>query len=498
MTNGLPADPAGSAATASGEVTHGASEIAIRGGAIRVVGYAGGVLVSLGAATILVRHLGISQFGRYATVTSLLAIVSGVTEAGISLHGIREYQARPDLERRELMANLLGMRLAVTLAGVGVATAFAAVAGYPRVLVLGAAVVGAGLLMQVTADVLAIPLQVELRLARLTLVDLTRRTVALALVGVLALAGAGLLPLLAVSIGSSFVAMVMLAWMARASLKLRARFAWRSWRNLFAQTLPSAIAMSIGAVYFYVTIIVMSLIASLNQTGLFATSFRITQVALGVPILLLTAIFPMMSREDASGGSHAGGLFGKVFTAAAICGAWLSLALVLGADAILKVVAGSQGHGALAVLRVQAAVLTVSFLSASSALTLVSLRRFRAMILTSSCALVFNVALGLALIPAYGALGGALADVLTEVIVAVGLTAIVIRVVPDHQLVPSIAAPLLAALTLSGAVVFLPIGSVARVVVGTIVYFGILLVTRSIPEELLRAARGVRALRRVL
>ena len=58
--------------------------MAIRGGAIRVVGYASGVLVSLGSATILVRYLGISSFGRYVTVTSLIALVGGVTEAGIS------------------------------------------------------------------------------------------------------------------------------------------------------------------------------------------------------------------------------------------------------------------------------------------------------------------------------------------------------------------------------------------------------------------------------
>jgi O-antigen/teichoic acid export membrane protein len=473
-------------------------DVAIRGGAIRVLGYASGVVVSLGTATILVRHLGISQFGRYATVTSLLAIVGGVTEAGISLYGIREYQARPDLERHDLMSNLLGMRLTITLAGVGLATAFAAAVGYPSVLVLGAVVLGAGLLTQVTADVLAIPLQVELRLPLLTFVDLSRRLVALGLVGVLALAGAGLLPLLGVSIGSGFVAVAMLAWTTRSSLKLRARFVWRSWRELFMETLPSAVAMSIGAVYFYVTIIVMSLIASPNQTGLFATSFRITQVALGVPILLLTAIFPMMSREDAAGRSGAGLIVGRVFTAAAICGAWLSLAMVLGADGILRVIAGSQGHGALAVLRVQAAVLTVSFLSASSALTLISLRRFRPMIVTSSCALALNIALGLALIPAHGALGGALADVLTELIVAIGLTTIVVRVVPHHEITASIAPPLLAALTLSGTVVFLPIGPAARVVTATIIYFGVLLLTRSIPKELLRAARGMSALRRLL
>src|SRR5437868_6329912 len=74
----------------------GAGGVAIRGGAIRVAGYLAGVLVSLGSATILVRHLGIPSFGRYVTVTSLVALVAGMTEAGIAVYGMREWVARED------------------------------------------------------------------------------------------------------------------------------------------------------------------------------------------------------------------------------------------------------------------------------------------------------------------------------------------------------------------------------------------------------------------
>jgi O-antigen/teichoic acid export membrane protein len=491
MKGQAPSDDAGRGAAAP-ETTAGSGDLAIRGGAIRVVGYVGGVMVSLGAATILVRHLGIVQFGRYATVTSLIAIVGGITEAGISLYGIREFHARAEPQRRTLLANLLGMRLTLTVAGIACAAGFALLAGYRQVLVLGALVVGCGLLVQVAADVLSIPLQAQLRLARLTLVDLIRRLVALALIGALALAGAGLLPLFAVPIGAGLVALVLLARLTRSSFQLRAGFDWRSWRELFAETLPTAVAVSIGAIYFYVTIIVMSLVASARQTGLFATSFRVTQVALGIPILLLTAIFPVMSREDADGRAEVGPIVGKVLTVAAIVGVWMSLSMALGASFILDVIAGKQGHGAISVLRIQAAVLTVSFLSASSALTLISLRRYRPMIVTTSAALVLNVVLGLVLIPALGARGGALADLIAEVVAAGALIAIVIRALPEHRITASFVPPLSLATAVAAAVVFVPIGAVAHVLAATLLYFGVLLLTRSVPTELLRAVRIVR------
>src|SRR2546430_17654827 len=94
-----------------GPLPANSSGVAIRGGAIRVFGYAAGLVVSLGAASILVRHLGISRFGEYVTVTSLIALVGGLTEAGIYVYGIREWGARPQADREVLMANLLTMRL---------------------------------------------------------------------------------------------------------------------------------------------------------------------------------------------------------------------------------------------------------------------------------------------------------------------------------------------------------------------------------------------------
>src|SRR6202035_1233632 len=214
---------------------------------------------SLGAAAILVRHLGISGFGRYLTVVSLIALVGGATEAGIAVYGIREFGARADADRRKLMADLLGMRLFLTALGIGGAILFGLVAHYRGVLVLGTLVAGIGLLVQVVIDVLSIPLQSKLLLGRLTIVDLTRRIVALLVIAGLAIAGASLLPFLAVPIAAGTVALLLLAWMVRSSVTVSATWDWRRWRALFAETSPFALAVSIAAIYFYVTIIIMSL-----------------------------------------------------------------------------------------------------------------------------------------------------------------------------------------------------------------------------------------------
>jgi O-antigen/teichoic acid export membrane protein len=371
----------------------------------------------------------------------------------------------------------------------------ALVVGYLDVLVLGTLVAGVGLLFQVTADVLSIPLQSQLRLGRLTVVDLGRRIIALLLIGLLAVLGASLLPLIAASTIAGAAALVLLAWIVRSSITIRLSFDWKAWRALFAETLPYAIAVSIGAIYFYVTVIVMSLIASANQTGLFATSFRVIQVALGIPILLLTAIFPLMSDERLDRDSATGDMFGKVFSVAVIGGVWMSLAMALGAPFIIDVIAGNPGRGAVSVLRIQGLVFIPSFISSSCGLILISLRQYRRIMIVSSAALAVNIVLALALVPVLGAKGGALGDVLTEALVATALTALLLRAVPHHPIKASVAPPVLLAAAVSALVLLLPFGSAARVITATVIYFGVLMLTRTIPTEVTDAARRLREVR---
>lgn len=470
------------------------AEQAIRGGAIRVAGYALGVLVSLGAATVLVRYLGIVSFGRYVTVVSLVGIVGGVTEAGIVVFGIREFSARPPAERQHLMSSLLTLRLVLTAVGVVIALCFGLIVGYRHVLLVGTLLVGAALLVQVTADVLSVPLQVNLQLGRLTLVDLLRRTAALVLIAVLALLDARLVAFFAVALVSGVIALALLAWFARSSLRIGLSMDFQRVRRVFADTAPYAIAVSVASAYFYVTVIVMSLIASDTQTGLFSTSFRVIQVLLGIPALLLTAIFPLLSRSVAA--DTAKQAIGKVFTAAAICGAWLSLAVALGASFIIHVIAAGKADGAIPVLRIQAIVLGLSFISTSSSLTLVALRRYRALVATSCCGLAVNIAFDLALIPSLHARGGAIADVISELLVACVTTFALTRVVRGQRPSLSSLLALVLALALATCAVFAPVGALVQVILASAIYFGVLSVLGAIPHEVIDAFRNQWVLRR--
>ena len=113
---------------------------------MRVVGYGGGLLATALASVFLLRYLGVADFGRFMTVIALLGILQALTDAGLSVVGQRAYVLSPaPAARRELTADLLGLRLAISLPAVAGATLFAWIAGYPSVLVWGTAVASASL-----------------------------------------------------------------------------------------------------------------------------------------------------------------------------------------------------------------------------------------------------------------------------------------------------------------------------------------------------------------
>ena len=59
----------------------------VRGGLIRGIGFGISTALGLATAVLLLRHLGVNDFGRYATVMAVLGIVAGITDAGLTAVG---------------------------------------------------------------------------------------------------------------------------------------------------------------------------------------------------------------------------------------------------------------------------------------------------------------------------------------------------------------------------------------------------------------------------
>ncbi|HEV7162433.1 MAG TPA: oligosaccharide flippase family protein [Solirubrobacteraceae bacterium] len=478
---------------AAGDVldTHEAGGAALRGSVLRTGSYVLGILLSLVSARVLIEHLGVSNFGRYTTVVALVTIVSGFTEGGLNSVVLREFATLPEHGRREMMSAAIGMRLVLTVVGVALAVAFAAVAGYGTTMVAGTALAGAGLVLQLLQSTLSTTLQAQLRFGWVSAIEMSRQVVNVALLVALALAGAHLVPLLAVAIPASAVSLLFTIPLVTRYTSLRPSFHAGRWWRLLRETIPWAVIAAVSIVYFRVALVLMSLTSSAKQTGYFATSFRITEVLVAIPVLVISAAFPILARAEREDSARFNLASGRIFELALFAGTWLVLCLEVGAAFAIHVIAGGRADPSIEVLRIQGPALIASFVAVACGYPLLMRRRYREVLGANLIALAISAVLTLSLAPSMGARGAALAALVAEIGLAISQASMLARHAPGVRLrLSTIAVVALAGGAAVAVGLVLPVHPLIGVAAASIVYFAVLKLLGRFPGEVREVLLG--------
>jgi O-antigen/teichoic acid export membrane protein len=464
-----------------------AGPLAIRGGALRAASYIAGVAASVAAAALMTRHLGVVDYGRFVIAGSIVAFVTAFAEAGLSNIGLRELSVRPPEAARRFLANLIGLRLTLACIGLAAATGFAVIARYDSSIIAGSAVLGLAMLATLLQGTYTIPLQSALRLTSVSILDFVRQGGTAVAVVVLVLAGAGLVPFFVAPVAGALLALLATLPVARRLAPWRPAFDAGEWRAMLRDTLPVAAATVVGAIYYRVAIIVLSLVASETETGYFSASFRVIEVLVLVPGLLLTSAFPILARAARDDRGRLGYAVTRLFETSLLLGVAVALGVVTLAPLAIDIVAGAEFEESIQPLRIQGVSLAATFLVATLGFALLSLRRHREIVAANAIALVAAGVLSLVLGEAHGADGAAIAMTVTECLLAAVYAVFVVRA-------GGLSLPLgvtwkvtLAAGAAAGAALLTDLAVVPTGALTLLVYFAGLLILRAIPEEIWHA-----------
>jgi O-antigen/teichoic acid export membrane protein len=462
----------------------------IRGGAIRGATYLATILLTAAVVPLMTRHLGVVDFGRFVVASSVVMIVAGVTEFGLSGIGTREYALAQRPERRVLLANLLGLRTALTVAGLAVSALLMALAGYPRVVVAGMLVSGFGLILLNAQQTYTIALTAQLEWGANSAFELVNSVVVAAGTVLLVLIGAQLFPFFFVSVASSAAALLAAVIYLRRRVPFYPLFEMPRWRRLVRDTLPYAAAATVGILYPRVGLIVVSLFSSAHQAGYYSTAFKVVEVVGGTSGLIASSAFPLFARAGRDDRARLRYAVGKVGDTALIAGAYLTVSLVVAAPFVIEVVGGSKFGPAVPVLRLQGLALLGGFLASTWSYTLLSLRLHRDLLRVTLVALALSIALSAALVPSLGAEGASIASAACEVAVAAGYLLALVR--RDPELRPSLAVLPRVAIASGAALAAMALGiaSVAEWAIASVVFLALLALMRAFPQELLHVLPG--------
>jgi O-antigen/teichoic acid export membrane protein len=460
-----------------------AGPAAVRGGALRVLGFAAASLLALGSGALLYRHLGAVNTGRYTSAVQLVALVAGVSDLGLTAIGMRELSIRRGEERVQTARALLGLRLVVTGIGVIAVALFAAIA-YGLTLAIGVLLAGAGLVFQVWQGTLAIPLMTDLRFGWTSLFEVARQLLTSILIVALVLSGAGLLAFLATPIPSAVAVLAVMIAIFRRQLPMGVRFDTGAWRALLKPVASYALAVAASALYFRIALLIVSLVSDGHQLGYFSVSFNIVAALFSIPALLVTSAFPIFSRAARDDHERLAYAIERVFEVSLLVGAWVSLAIALGARFAIELVGGSAFSAAVPVLAIQGISVGATFVGTVWGFGMLSLGRHRTILVFNFCALAaIAVTVGI-MASVDGARGAAIGASAVEV-AAAAVGAIVLthgrsHLRPSARVIPKV----LVALLLASAPALIPIAEPARVALSGAIYLLVLALLGTFPSEL--------------
>jgi O-antigen/teichoic acid export membrane protein len=457
---------------------------ALRGGTARTAGFLVGMGLLAAATPLVIRHLGLVEYGRYVTILTIVTLAGGLTELGINQLAVRELSADAGPAERERVLRLLyGLRVVSGTVTVLVAVGVCALAGYDTSLLGGAALAGLGLIVGGVQALFGTALQADLRLGALAFLEAGRQALSALLLVVLVLAGAGVVPFLAVQLPAAGLALVAAAWLVRGRFPWRPSFRMLSAWPLVRETAAYAAAVALGIVYFRVATAAMPFLSTDVETGYFATSFRVIEILTAFPPLLIGAAFPILARSATTDAARFDAATRRIVELALQAGIALGLAVALAAPAIVQVLVG---HGVPEVedaLRIQSIGLACTFVASAVGYALLSLKLYRTLLVREATALLVVLA-GLALIPSLGADGAAIAATAAEAALAIASLVALRRLRPAATGIGGVPVTL-AALSVGGGLALLSgLPALAATVLALLVYGGILALAGRFPAEL--------------
>jgi O-antigen/teichoic acid export membrane protein len=459
----------------------------IRGGTLRAAGYLFSTGATAVAFALLLRHLGVVDFGKFSTVIALVTIASGLSEAGLQVIGLRRFTVASEKQRTRLLGDLIGIRLAFTPVAVGACALFAVIANYSSVMVVGTLVAGAGAMVAVIAGTLAIPLAMHLRYIALTFVEVSRQLAIAIGIVVLVAVGAGLGPFFAVYLAAGVAMLILTAAVVGRRYMVLPHFNWAEWRPILVDAAPLALAIAINVLYLKVLIVMASLLTSAEELGLFATASRVTEVLVALPTFMVGVALPLLAHAGTHDEPRLAYALQRIAEVTLLVATGFVVILVVAAEPIIRVFGGPGYEGAVPVLRIQALALLGASMTQAWIQAIVAVEAQRALVAVNALALGSVLVLGGIFIPTLDAQGAAIAAACGEAIMAVAMLRALVRARSGLRPDLRFAWRVLLAGGIALLPMLLPIAPAVEGVLAAALYVGTAFLLRAVPVEVIGA-----------
>ncbi len=445
--------------------------------AARVVTLALSVLTTV----LLTRHLGVSGYGAYVTVTVYVPFFALFFDSGVTTLVVRSLSTDPS--RTDLFREALGLRLAlslpVALLAYGIALLlYGGSADTPirEGIVIGLPVI----LLSSASSTLTAQFQARLRMDRVALAEIAGQVVAAGLIVVIVIVDGSLNAVIGAVVAGAFVNVAVLLVLARRVTSVRPLMHPRRWLALLRRALPLGLALMIATIYFRADAILLSILKGAHAVGIYGVAYRLLEAIVAFPGFFYVSVFPLLSQAYARRDlANLRDVTQRAFDLLVLAAVPVVLGTLVLAPQIVHALAGSGFDAAVTPLRIVIAGAGLMFVNGLFSYVLIAIDQQVQLLWSGLATLTFNLALNLALIPSYSYTAAAAVATGSELLALVVLLVLVRRYAGYLPTLGVSLKAVVAGAVMAAGLLVLPSNLALGVVAGAFLYGAVLMLLRT-------------------
>lgn len=292
---------------------------------------------------------------------------------------------------------------------------------------------------------------------------------------------------LAYAIGSA-IGFITIAFIIRKDFKkLISKIDVNLFKQIIKTTWPFAFIALIGTIMGNIDIYMLGIWRNSTEIGLYSAVQRIQQFVIIIPSTITVAVFPLMSRLANVDNEQFKIVFKKTISLVIMIGLPISLGGIFLADQLVPIIFGQDYLGAIPILRILMAMLLSSFPLFLLSNVIFAYNKQKELVKAYSAGIIANILLNLLLIPKFGAIGSAIATLISTTTVTIIIWG-KIKIISYYEILPKIKKYLVATLVMIFSILILKnlhINVIINIFISSLVYFAsLLLFKESIFKEL--------------
>jgi len=455
---------------------------------IQLIGKLASLVLGLVSIAVMTRYLGVEQFGYYTTVIAFLQFFGILADFGISLTTIQMIST-PGANVSKTFNSIMSLRIITATAFLLLAPLVIFFFPYADAIKLGVFITLFSFLSATLIQTMTGVFQKNLKMAEVTIAEIAGRVV---LVGGIVFAAVfhwSIFAIFAFISIASIVNLLILFLYSKKYIDWKWEIDFSVWQEVWRRTWPIAISITFNLIYLKTDTIILSLVRSQSEVGLYGATYRVVDILTMLPAVYMGIILPLASNyfQDKKF-PELKKIIQQAFDALMIFCVPILIGTYIIAKPLMIFVAGNAFAESGEILKVLILASAAIFGTSLFGYSLIAIEKQKTMTWAYGTAAVLTFAGYFLLIPKFGYWGAAWMTVFSEVFIMIWSAIVLYRAIKFFPSLKIFAKTIPAAALMSAIIYFLPNWHVVfHLLLAGIIYFPVLYLFGGFEKETVMA-----------